>query len=411
MGKHNLYKIFMQQRYCEEVINMRNQGQAALIATMFLLAISLVVVFGASVMAARESRVARLNTNANASYFLAEAGVEDAYYRLLNAKNISAQEIITINSITATTDITQTGSTHTVIAAGDASLSARKVKGVFEEAPGAGGFHYGVQIGAGGLTMENNSTVNGNVYSNGNIDGSGSPVITGDAIAVGTISSPDPIVTGTRTQGAPSVSMPISDEAIESWKTAAVAGGTISSPCPYEPANGTTLGPKKITCDVNIKNDNVITLTGPVWITGTLTLQNNAIVRLHASYGANSEAIVADNPTNKTTSSKIIVQDNAQVLGSGTSGSYVLLISQNNSAELGGTEIAIEPKNNSTAPVYYAPHGLVLLQNNIVLKEVTAYKIEMKNNAVLTYESGLTSPVFTSGPTGGFTITSWNEIE
>lgn len=387
------------------------RGQAALIATMFLLAISLIIVFGASLMAARESRVARLNTNANASYFLAEAGVEDAFYRLQNAKNISAQEIITINGITATTDIMQAGSTRTVIAAGDASLSARKIKGVFEEMPGAGGFSYGVQIGAGGLVMENNSVITGNVYSNGNITGNGNPVITGDAIAAGTISSPDPVVTGTRTQGAPIIPMPISDDAIEAWKIAAEAGGIISSPCPYLPADGSTLGPKKITCDVTIQNDNVVTLTGPVWITGTLTVKNNAIVRLNTAYGANSEAIVTDNPANKTTSSKIIVQDNAQVLGSGTSGSYVLLISQNNSAELGGTEIAIEPKNNSTAPVYYAPHGLVLLQNNVTLKEVTAYKIEMKNNAVLTYESGLTNPAFTSGPTGGFIITSWNEIE
>ncbi len=44
-------------------------------------------------------------------------------------------------------------------------------------------FNFGVQVGAGGLTMGNNSSIIGNVYSNGNISGSGD--ISGDATVAG----------------------------------------------------------------------------------------------------------------------------------------------------------------------------------------------------------------------------------
>ncbi len=51
-------------------------------------------------------------------------------------------------------------------------------------------FNFGVQVGAGGLSMSNNSQVNGNVFSNGNISGTG--VVTGSAtVAGGTATAAD----------------------------------------------------------------------------------------------------------------------------------------------------------------------------------------------------------------------------
>ena len=41
-------------------------------------------------------------------------------------------------------------------------------------------FHYGVQVGEGGLTMGNGSSIVGNLYSDGSVSGSGT--ITGDLI-------------------------------------------------------------------------------------------------------------------------------------------------------------------------------------------------------------------------------------
>ena len=98
-------------------------------------------------------------------------------------------------------------------------------------------------------------------------------------------------------------------------------------------------------------------------------------------------------------------------MGSGSGGSYIIFISQNNSSELGGNETAIFPQNNATNSVLYAAHGEILLQNNAGLKEATAYLIHMKNNAVLLYETGLEEVVFSSGPGGGYDIASWKEVE
>ncbi|XOU94801.1 MAG: choice-of-anchor R domain-containing protein [Candidatus Kerfeldbacteria bacterium] len=46
-------------------------------------------------------------------------------------------------------------------------------------------FFYGVQVGPGGLKMEENSYIDGNVYSNGTIDGDNNTTISGDAYVAG----------------------------------------------------------------------------------------------------------------------------------------------------------------------------------------------------------------------------------
>lgn len=210
----------------------------------------------------------------------------------------------------------------------------------------------------------------------------------------------------------PVIPFPLTDQQISDWEAAAEAGGIHTSPCPYVLSDGiTTLGPRKINCDFTVQNDAIVIVRGPIWVAGNVNIQNSTRLELDPAYGATSEVLIADNPSNRTTSSKITVQNSAQVLGSGTSGSYLMLISQNNSAEIGGNEIAITPKNFTDASIYYAHHGKILIENNTSLKEVTAYAIHMKNSAQLTYELGLANANFTAGPTGGWSITTWNEVK
>jgi hypothetical protein len=59
----------------------------------------------------------------------------------------------------------------------------------------------------------------------------------------------------------------------------------------------------------------------------------------------------------------------------------------------------------------YAGHGKIVLQNGISLREVTGYRIEAQNSAEIIYESGLANILFTTGPSGGFTLSDWNEVE
>ena len=88
-----------------------------------------------------------------------------------------------------------------------------------------------------------------------------------------------------------------------------------------------------------------------------------------------------------------------------------MLISRNNAAELGQDKEAIDVKNSSSASIYYAPHGLISIQNNTTLNEATAYQFHLKNSAELTYETGLANPFFSSGPAGGWEITDWREVK
>ena len=119
---------------------------------------------------------------------------------------------------------------------------------------------------------------------------------------------------------------------------------------------------------------------------------------------------IADNESNRTTSSKIEVRNATDFFGSGDDRSYVMLLSMNESAELGGTETAISVAQSANGDVLvYAGSGLINIGNNIDLREVTAYQIEVSNGSSITYESGLASLLFTSGPGGGYVIESWQQ--
>ena len=120
--------------------------------------------------------------------------------------------------------------------------------------------------------------------------------------------------------------------------------------------------------------------------------------------------MIADNPSDRLTSSKAKITNSAEFFGAGL-GSYILVVSQNESAENGGSEKAIEVENSANGDLLiYASHGEILLQNSVSLKEVTGYKIRIKNSAEVIYETGIASLLFTSGPSGGFSIDSWLEI-
>ena len=455
-------------------------GQAALIAVMLMLTIMLSAIFGASAVALKEARVSEENKKSVSSFFAAEAGLEDAVYRIKNGKNIGSSVTILLNNASAVTNINTIGlSAKEIVSLGDSSGAVRAIKATVSNAEGVA-FHYGVQVGDGGLFLENTSKVIGSVYSNGDIDGKNSSEITGDAFAAGTsrikginnllviggnarahiieesgiagtASSTTEIEDSTVSKNAyadtitdsaigqdayyftsmsgstvggfsfpgtpppadlPSLGFPISDAQISLWEVAAQAGGVHASPCPYainKKDGPITMGPIKINCNLTLGDDAIVIVNGPIWIIGNLSMKNRAQLKLNPDYGALSGVVIADNPSNRTTSSKITVENNSQVLGSGVVGSYLALISQNNSAELGGGEFAIHPKNSTGASIYYAPHGRLNIENSVSLKEASAYKIHIKNTSTVTYETGLAGINFSSGPSGGWDINNWQE--
>jgi len=63
--------------------------------------------------------------------------------------------------------------------------------------------------------------------------------------------------------------------------------------------------------DLDVKNSAVLTITGTVWITGDITLQNTAIMELDSSFGNLSGILIADGSADPKDLMK--VQMNAQI--------------------------------------------------------------------------------------------------
>jgi len=429
-----------------------------------------------STFAYRGLKISEIDFRSKRSYFLAEAGIEDALYRAKRGKFLPASYAISFYGANTTITVTNIAGGKEIESASNINDIHRIIKSTIKQGTGVG-FSYAVQVGRGGINLENSSKIVGSVYSNGDISGRNTAEITEDAYAasdssitgdnsfsvrgnarahlidnmtisksassttlisdstIGVNAYADSIssssitkdahyltsIAGTTVGGStypgstppadlPEIDFPITDAQVTNWENVAAAGGVHSSPCPYVIDDGTVnLGPIKINCDLTITNDAIINVRGTIWVNGNFTMRNTSQLKLDPSYGPNSEVLVADNISNRSASGKILLEDTVQVSGSGYSGSYVALISGNNSAEMGGAEVAIRPKNSVDASIYYARHGLIELENSVALKEVTAYQLNLKNTATVTYESGLASTQF-SGPTGGFDITGWLEV-
>ena len=107
-----------------------------------------------------------------------------------------------------------------------------------------------------------------------------------------------------------------------------------------------------------------------------------------------------------TVAGQMEIENNAQVLGSGSPNSHLMLISQ----RVGNVD-AFDLEGISQTSVVYAPYGRIEVANNINVKSIAAWKVDISNNAEVTYESGLANLLFSSGPSGGYSIESWKEVE
>lgn len=138
-------------------------------------------------------------TNQSAAVLnLAEAGVDKALASLNKTGGSYTGETETVLgsgslsvSITSSTPNTKIIESTGYIPSKENAKVKRTVKMTVARGIGVA-FNYGVQVGDGGLQMEENSRINGSVYSNGNIKMRNNSTITGDAwVAAGTQGTPD----------------------------------------------------------------------------------------------------------------------------------------------------------------------------------------------------------------------------
>jgi hypothetical protein len=368
------------------------------------------------------------------SYYATEGGIEDALVRLKkNPQIILTNYNLYFNNGVTTVNVDIPGiigGSRTIIAIGTTNKMTRKVEVVSSMDGDSVSFHYGAQAGEGGLVMKSGSRIIGNVFSNGNISGSGTidndavvsgnghsiagVYVKGDAKAYSCLSTAKVDgdltyvvggeysceVAGEKTPQDNEInqqSLPIPEDMINQWRADAeavpennVIGNKIIN-------SSQTYGPAKITGDLTIGNGVTITLTGTVYVQGNINLGNTNTIKLSSSYagGGSSGVILSDG---------IIDTGNGTTFsGSGQEGSYILILSTNSS------DSAISVSNNSTGAVFYTSAGGLTISNNVSVVEATGYKIIMNNNSTIQYSSGIANIFFSSGPSAGWKVTSWQE--
>lgn len=431
------------------------RGAALLLFVLFFLFGSSVLVFGVARGVYQSLAEYKTLEKSKRGYFAAEAGIEDAIYRHRDSRLYSNNETFTIDGVTASTSRVLVVDVYEITAEGNAAGAVRKSKISLAVGDGAS-FNFGLQSGNGGISMSNSSSVRGNVFSNGVIEGQGSAIVYGDVIASGPSGLIDSlhatgttwshfidnsvvdgdahyfdvttrtatIVNGTSYPGTAdqaTATMPITDQTIEEWKTNIVNTGTVIASTSAECLSGTytinsdtELNNVKIECNVDMRKQGAgttITIAGPVWIEGNLAISQGPAIVASSSLGSKSVQVIVDKEVNRATSSTITINQST-TFTSGNAQSYVLLLSMNDDATNGGGAVAINLAQSASGKVLvYAPHGRVDMGNSISLKEVTAYQIDINNGAEVIYESGLVNMLFTSGPGGGYTVLSWEEVE
>ncbi|OGY22780.1 MAG: hypothetical protein A2172_01880 [Candidatus Woykebacteria bacterium RBG_13_40_15] len=436
----------------------KQKGQVAITMVLALLSTTTILVVAIGFLTFNEIKKLNNIVKSTQSYYVAEAGIEDAILRVKNSMNYTSSYSLTAGEGSTLVEIAGPLDDLTIISKGNVYNRIRKVAVNIQAEPSTENvdFNYGVQVGEGGLIMKSNSNVLGNIYSNGPISGASNSFVKGDAYSTVTggatgidkmtieKSSPtaidgnahankitastienvafcqtsskiydklgNPISCNTSEPDPTPEPLPITDAQINSMKSWAEAGGE-TGPVTI-PGGGTrSLGPIKINGDLTINSNGTLIVTGTIWVTGNINIASNSLVLLSPSYGANSSGTVVADGQIVINSNVTICGSNGGTLGSCNpeNGSYLMLLST--SSKTGDTDPAVEAFSNILTSILYASAGAIKLNSNVHVKEVTGYMLRLESNATVTYETGLASVIFSSGPGGSFQINSWQEIE
>ncbi|PJE50508.1 MAG: hypothetical protein COV29_03815 [Candidatus Yanofskybacteria bacterium CG10_big_fil_rev_8_21_14_0_10_36_16] len=285
----------------------------------------------------------------------------------------------------------------------------------------------GAQVGEGGLRMENQSKIIGDVFSNGDIIGTGNSNITGSAWAAGsskidTVNVANDVhantilnsfvgrdayyknisnttVVGNLFSNVPDIEpqeLPISPQQLAEWKTLAAEGGTIPTQT-ISGSNIVPLGPIKINGNLTIRNSGRLIITGVIWVTGDILMQNDAVIEIDPSFGMLSGLIITDG--------SVMIRNESAICGSegyNTStqtcnppdSSFVFIVSTKETLE----DPAITINNASDLrTLVHANNGTINLKNAIQLVNATGYSILLENTASVIYDEDLDDVEFGFG--------------
>jgi len=416
----------------KNIKNNQEKGAALMIGIIIILTSSLFIGSGLSFLTLSSIANTQSKIKSIKSQYISEAGIEDVLLRLKNGMQVSSPITLTSGDDSTTIEISDSiGGSQTITSKGNSDNRIRKLAVTYSITTDKVNFFYGAQVGEGGVLMGNNSKIEGNVFSDGNISGGGKITDTvtiatngniiedievgGDVyvhscsnaniggtlhyVSGGTIENCDYNDIEILDEEIQPEAMPISEEQINKWKDKATLGGTISGD--YTINESESLGPIKITGNLNIGDKASLNMTGIVYVQGNITMDNRTKIQLDSEFGSLSGIIISDG--------KIQINNNANTEGSGEQGSFLMMLSTNSSIDLSNP--AIDLYNNAEGAIFYASNGVIYLHNNMNIREATGYKLVLSNNAIISYDIGLENINFSSGPGGGWSVGDWREVE
>ncbi|MFA5934904.1 MAG: choice-of-anchor R domain-containing protein [Candidatus Paceibacterota bacterium] len=197
--------------------------------------------------------------------------------------------------------------------------------------------------------------------------------------------------------------MPVSESNIDQWKIEAESGGSTSTVnIGWE---GGTIGNKKITGNLTVTSGTLL-ITGTIWVEGYVTLSGGGKIKLSPSLGSNSAVILTDKYAR--------IDGGGSFEGSGTAGSYPVVVSTSvcpSTTPCAENSSAISLSGGAGAVVLIAPFGKININGGSGARGVTADSIYISGGGMVTYETGLANLSFSSGPSGGWSINGWKELE
>ena len=170
-------------------INTTQNGFVTMITLLFFMSMIMVIVFSLSTVVLTTNKITKNSLASVQSYYTAESGLEDGILRVMKSYEYDAVNSFDLSSdAQVAQNITQAGDTTTINSLASFENNKREIQAEMTITVSDISFYYGVQVGEGGLTMANPSTISGNLYSNGTVTGqnNSSSLIDGDvSVATG----------------------------------------------------------------------------------------------------------------------------------------------------------------------------------------------------------------------------------
>ena len=429
------------------------KGMISMIMMLFVSAVVLTISVSVASLAMGEMKMAKNGVaSVEKTFYIAESGLNIALYRLFSDPSPGSYTIDVDGVEVAVEVLLNPGESYQRIVRVKATTpdnKVRRVQAIVDTDSFGVALDYAVQGGDGGITMENNSVIEGDVYSNGNIVAENNSYIQGEVWAAENhmlegadvsenvhvyeiidsliggdayynIIDTDTEVTGALHPGASELDtedFPITDEDIENWKSEIVDEvGANSSECPesydagyYCIMSDTVLETTKIVgtssepIGLYLDGDSQLILGGNLWVTGDIIFDNNGVdgvVKAKEELGGASVAIISDG--------KVDIGNNFGIEGSGDERSYVLLISTNDSLDVGSP--AIYASNNSDSIIFGAPHGVLKVKNNGEVNAAFSKELYLEQNSKVIFNNSLSAFSVVSSDENFINVVDWQEL-